>query len=93
MVKYEFANRKYLIDDYTSINDQQKRIIHEQYEETCFADDKIKNDIEDITNKIKTESENLINKLTSDKKKVEKMFKNEFNEISKQANSQEKAVT
>lgn len=54
LVKYEFANRNYLINDYTSINDEQKHTINEQYEETCFADDKIKNDIEDITNKIKS---------------------------------------
>jgi hypothetical protein len=93
MVKYEFANRNYLINDYTSTNDEQKRIMYEQYEETCFADDKIKNDIEDISNKIKSESAKLINKLGSDKKNAEKMFKNEFNQISNHIKDQEKAVT
>ena len=88
MVKYEFANRIYLINDYTSINDLQKRTIYEQYEETCFADDKIKNDIEDITNKIKTESANLINKLSNEKKSVEKTFKDDFNQISSQMKDQ-----
>ena len=53
LIKYEFANRNCLINDYTAINKELKRTMHEQYEETCFADDKIKNDIEDITNKIK----------------------------------------
>ena len=53
LIKYEFANRNCLINDYAAINKELKRTMHEQYEETCFADDKIKNDIEDITNKIK----------------------------------------
>lgn len=74
-IKYEFANRNYLIDDFTTINDELKRTINENYEETCFVDDKIKNDIEDITNKIKVESHKTINKLTSDKKNIEETFK------------------
>lgn len=42
-----------MIDDFTPINQELMNSINEQYEETCFVDDKIKNDIEDVTTKIK----------------------------------------